>query len=74
MADMALALVRHWSARGSIDPRYAQAWEELLEGPLPSIRKVLEDEGEVARDLRQNSPFAGVLSEPERRIVTEGNG
>ena len=55
----------------SIDPRYAEAWEELLEGPLPSLRKVLEDEGEESRDLRQNSPFAGVLSEPERRAVTE---
>ncbi len=69
MADVALALVRHWRGRGAIDPRYAQTWEGLLEGPLPDIRKVLEDEGEEARDLRQNSPFAGVLSEPERQVV-----
>jgi hypothetical protein len=72
MADMALALVRHWRSRGTIDPRYAQAWEKLLQGPLPDIRKVLEDEGEEARDLRQNSPFAGVLSEAERGVVIGG--
>jgi len=71
MAEMALAVVRQWRSRGNIDPRYAEAWEDLLQGPLPSIRKVLEGEGEESRDLRQNSPFAGVLSEPERRAVTE---
>jgi hypothetical protein len=70
-ADMALALVRHWGRKGSIDPRYAKTWEDLLEGPLPDIRKVLEDEGEAAHDLRQNSPFAGVLSEPERRVIAD---
>jgi hypothetical protein len=68
-ADTALALVRRWRRKGSIDPRYAEAWEELLEGPLSDIRKVLEDESEKARDLRQNSPFAGVLSEAERRAI-----
>jgi hypothetical protein len=70
-ADMALALVRHWKRNGSIDPRYAKAWEDVLKGPLPGIRKVLEDEGEEARDLRQNSPFAGILSEPERRAIAD---
>lgn len=70
-ADMALALVRHWKSKGSIDPRYAEVWERLLEGPLSGVRKVLEDEGAEARDLRQNSPFAGILSEAERRAIAE---
>jgi hypothetical protein len=70
-ADMALALVRHWKGKGSIDPRYAESWEELLEGPLPDLRRVLEDESRAARDLRQNSPFAGVLSEAERRAIAD---
>ena len=43
-----------------------------IEGPLAGIRKVLEEESSFARDLRQNSPFAGVLNEAERRkIVAE---
>ncbi|MFL5833960.1 MAG: hypothetical protein ACJ76B_08260 [Solirubrobacterales bacterium] len=70
-ADMALALVRHWRDKGSIDPRYAEAWEGLLQGPLPGVRRILEDESERARDLRQNSPFAGVLSEAERRAIAD---
>lgn len=71
-ANLALALVRYWRDVGSIDPRYASEWEQILEGPLPDLRKVLEGEDRRARDLRQNSPFAGILSEAERqKIVAE---
>jgi hypothetical protein len=68
-ADMALALIRYWRDQGSVDPRYAGEWEQLLEGPLPSVRKVLEEDSQRAHDLRQNSPFAGLLSEAERRRI-----
>lgn len=56
---------------GNIDPRYARAWEEVLNRPLPEIKRVLTDDDQAARDLRQNSPFAGELSEPERRKILE---
>ncbi|HEX3240310.1 MAG TPA: hypothetical protein VHR18_09265 [Solirubrobacterales bacterium] len=68
-AEMALALVRYWAVRGSIDSRYAAEWEQILEGPLAGVRKAMEDEGPRGRDLRQNSPFAGLLSEAERRAI-----
>jgi hypothetical protein len=68
-ADDSLALVRRWRGTGSIDPRYADAWERILQGPVRDIKKVLEAEGEEARDLRQNSPFPGLLSEQERRAI-----
>ena len=71
-ADLALALVKRWRGEGKIDAMYANQWEEILEGPLAQIRKALEDESAVGRDLRQNSPFAGFLSEAEREeIVAE---
>jgi hypothetical protein len=58
--------------RGTIDERYADRWAEILDQPLPEIRRVLVDDSEEADDLRQNSPFAGILSEPERqRILRE---
>jgi hypothetical protein len=69
MADDALALVRRWREVGSIDPRYADDWERILAGPLPGIRRVLQEDSQLARDLRQNSPFAGQLSEAERRKI-----
>lgn len=68
-ADDALVRVRRWRRAGRIDPRYADSWEEILARPLPGIRKVLEGEDQLSRDLRQNSPFAGLLSEAERRKI-----
>lgn len=43
---------------------YAE-WQELLKQPLEDICSLLTSESETARRLRQNSPFAGVLSARE---------
>ena len=74
MANAALALVRRWGQDEKIDPGYAREWEQLLEGPLPEVRKVLRADDQHARDLRQSSPFAGVLSEVERERIVSGIG
>jgi len=58
-----------WQEQGRIDKRYAERWERLLDRPIPEIRRALMDESPDADDLRQNSPFAGALSEPERRRI-----
>jgi hypothetical protein len=60
-----------WRHKGTIDPRYADEWESILERPLPEIRRVLASDDPHADDLRQNSPFAGLLTEPERRRILE---
>jgi hypothetical protein len=54
-----------WRQQGRIDPRYAKEWAELLAKPLPDIRRAITAPGPHADDLRQNSPLAGLLSEPE---------
>lgn len=74
VADDALVLVRRWRELGRIDPHYADAWEEILVKPVPDIRKVLEADTQLARDLRQNSPFAGLISESERRRIVDEVG
>jgi hypothetical protein len=71
MVRDALHQLRRWSEEGNIDPRYAAQWEALLDRPLPEIRRALAEDSQRARDLRQNSPFAGLLSEPERRKILE---
>lgn len=43
---------------------YLVRWSELLELDWPSLRQVLLDPDEV--DLRQNSPFCGILTPHER--------
>jgi hypothetical protein len=67
----ALHQLWRWSEEGNIDPRYAEEWETVLRQPLPEIKRVLTEDSQRARDLRQNSPFAGALSEPERRKILE---
>lgn len=52
-----------------IDPRYAQLWEDVFALPMTEIRKAITADDERGRDLRQNSPLAGLLSEPERRKI-----
>ena len=67
----ALHQLWRWSEEGNIDPRYAEEWEGVLRRPLAEVKMVLTEDSQWARDLRQNSPFAGALSEPERRKILE---
>jgi hypothetical protein len=67
--DDARQLIGKWLAQGRIDSRYADAWQELLSEPLPVIRGAMSADTDQMRDLRQNSPFAGLLSEAERERV-----
>lgn len=60
-----------WRAEGKIDPRYAQRWEEVLSWPPARIAKLIRSDSEDARALRQSSPLAGTLTEPERRRLLE---
>jgi hypothetical protein len=69
MVDEARHVLLRWRADGRIDARYADRWERVLDQPLDEIRRVLVDESPEGDDLRQNSPFAGSLSEPERRRI-----
>jgi hypothetical protein len=71
MVEEARQTLWKWRAQGKIDERYAKQWEGLLRQPIPEIRKAITEDTRTARDLRQNSPFAGVLSEPERRRILE---
>lgn len=48
---------------------YFDVWERLLAGPDEVLRNVMTSTDQVARDLRQASPFAGVLSDDERLDV-----
>lgn len=56
-----------WCTQDKINPRYVQQWEEILARPLSQIAQLIGLDTSHMSDLRQNSPFAGVLSEPERR-------
>ncbi|MFN0064102.1 MAG: helix-turn-helix domain-containing protein [Myxococcaceae bacterium] len=59
------------SARGSARV-WLQQWEALLDGPVEAVLAALTSRSPRFRELRQNTPFAGVLSEDQRRAVLRG--
>lgn len=48
---------------------WLQEWARLLDGPLVDLLATLTSPTPRSRELRQNSPFAGVLSDTERLAV-----
>lgn len=46
-------------------------WARLLTGPPTAVVRALVSTDPASRELRQNSPFAGVLSAAERRRALE---
>jgi len=71
MIDDALYVLWRWSDLGKVDPRHAERWEEVLRKPVAEVRRIISEDDDFARDLRQNSPFAGMLSEAERRKILQ---
>lgn len=69
MVDTARRQIWQWQREGRIDDRYAAAWLEVLDRPVPEVRRELRANTKKMRDLRQSSPFAGTLTEAERRKI-----
>ncbi len=57
------------NARGALSQGWLDEWERMLEAPIGDLIEFMLAIGERADDLRQMTPFAGVLSEDERRDV-----
>jgi excisionase family DNA binding protein len=51
--------------------RWLDTWRALLDEGPETVLQTLTSQTPLAIDLRQNSPFAGVLSEGERRAVLD---
>lgn len=66
--DLARDNLDRWSRRNADAPAllrgYAE-WREWLDRPIPDICAMLTAETDEGQRLRQNSPFAGVLSPSE---------
>lgn len=69
----AIALARRNVRRfREIHPRagvWLDAWEQILDAGPESILDVLTSSMPFAIDLRQNTPFVGILSETERQAI-----
>ena len=69
LLDKARGNLRRWQeSEGS--PKLALAeWEQLLGGPVSQVTQFITERSEHATRLRQSSPFAGILTEGERRAM-----
>jgi hypothetical protein len=57
--------VDEWLAHSG-DLHHARRWQEVLAGDCGAVAAFLGTRSELADELRQSSPFAGVLSPTER--------
>lgn len=73
MVARASAKVDRWITEGGpVSARWALRWRDLLDGPRADLLELLVADTEEARDLRQVTPFAGVVDSAERwRILRE---
>lgn len=70
--EVAWANIGRWKTKHRSDGMvagYLDQWEHVIDGGVESVAAVLTGVDEVSVELRQNTPFAGVLSEGERRQV-----
>ncbi len=67
VVDEARRRLHRWRQEGRIHPRWADEWERVLAMPLSKIASAISADTTLARELRQSSPFAGALTEQERR-------
>lgn len=51
--------------------RWLDEWERLMRGPVQQLLIALTAPSPKGRELRQNTPFAGVLSDEERNLVLD---
>ena len=69
LLDKARENVRRWqNANGGASPALAE-WAQILAAPASQVIALLAERSERATRLRQSSPFAGILTEEERRTI-----
>ena len=51
--------------------RWLEEWDHLIDGPMDGVLAALVSPSPRGRELRQNTPFAGVLTDEERLLVLD---
>jgi hypothetical protein len=63
-----LDLLREVNPHGRI---YHDRWQDLLDGPLPAVLRMLTEDSEIADAMRKESPFTALVTPADRRHVLE---
>ena len=71
LLDKARENLRRWRAMDGSPEGALAEWTHILEGSPHQVTRFLTEDSETAARLRQSSPFAGVLTDAERRAIHE---
>ena len=71
LLDAARGNLRRWQEMDGSPVRTLSEWENILSGTAAQVAEFLEERSERATRLRQSSPFAGILTEAERKAIYE---
>jgi len=66
LLDVARRRVAAWEDAGTPHRHYARAWSRVLDSPFSVIRQHLLDASPRGCELRQVTPFAGLIDARER--------
>lgn len=64
--NLGVMMAAHPRGRAAVQLR---EWQKLLAGPVEAVLNVLCSPSPESADLRQNTPFAGVLTDSERKAI-----
>jgi hypothetical protein len=70
LVEAARRKLARWRSTNRIHPRWADEWERLLSRTPSQIARAISSDTPKARQLRQTSPFAGLLNAQERRLLS----
>jgi len=59
MVDHARHTLWQWQDAGKIDPICADQWEEVLSESVADVRRMIGEDSQSGRDLRQTPPSPG---------------
>lgn len=62
-----------WTATAGRSAPYLEEWRRLLHLPAAELAKRIVEDSERMTDLRQSSPFAGVLTPRERWRILDAS-
>jgi hypothetical protein len=69
LLEIARDNLERWSQTAAHSTPYLGEWSRILDRPLPEILELIVEESEHMTAMRQNAPFAGILTPAERWAI-----
>jgi hypothetical protein len=69
LLEIARENIARWAPTAGRSRHYLDAWLKVLEMPLEEMLRLIVEDTEEMRAMRQNNPFAGVLEPRERWAI-----